>query len=102
MTPDSRLPHAADPLQIMLARANQALRGRDAQTVGAAAQAAVAIDPGCSEAHYLLGSARLMEGRLDEAIASYRRVIELAPAAAPAHCNLGIILGRKGQTEEAI
>jgi tetratricopeptide (TPR) repeat protein len=53
-------------------------------------------------AHYNLGTARLQEGRLDEAIAHYQKTLEANPAYADAHMNLGRALLQKGMTEEAI
>jgi predicted O-linked N-acetylglucosamine transferase (SPINDLY family) len=41
-------------------------------------------------------------GRIDEAIAAYRRAIELKPSLAAAHYNLGSALRRKGRFDEAI
>ena len=41
-------------------------------------------------------------GRLEEAIAAYRRAIELNPDHAEAHNNLGNVLGEQGRLDEAI
>jgi serine/threonine-protein kinase len=49
-----------------------------------------------------LGNALHATGQVDEAIACYRKAIELAPKSAMAHNNLGSALGRKGQRDEAI
>ena len=42
------------------------------------------------------------QGKLDDAIACYRRVIELDPKLAAAHNNLGIALKHQGKLDEAI
>ena len=42
------------------------------------------------------------KGQLDEAIACYKKAIELDPKFATAHSNLGIALKAKGQLDEAI
>ena len=50
------------------------------------------------------GRARLLQeaGRLDEAIAAYRRAIALKPSLAAAYYNLGSTLRQKGRFDEAI
>jgi tetratricopeptide (TPR) repeat protein len=53
-------------------------------------------------AHYNLGTARLQDGRIDEAIAHYRQTLEANPAYADAHMNLGHALLQKGMPDEAI
>ena len=40
--------------------------------------------------------------KLDEAIAAYRKAIELDPKYARAHCNLGNALRKQGKLDEAI
>ncbi len=42
------------------------------------------------------------QGRLDEAVASYRETLRLAPNFAEAHNNLGSALARQGEQEEAV
>ncbi|MFO0842107.1 MAG: tetratricopeptide repeat protein [Gemmataceae bacterium] len=42
------------------------------------------------------------KGRVDEAIASYHKAIEIAPKFAPAHYGLGLALEKKGRLDEAI
>ncbi|MBD2054699.1 CHAT domain-containing protein [Oculatella sp. FACHB-28] len=41
-------------------------------------------------------------GRLNEAIAAYRRAIQIDPNLAVAHNNLGIVLARRGRLQEAV
>ena len=55
--------------------------------------------PGC---RIDLGLALSDKGQLDEAIASYRKAIELDPKLAMAHTDLGNALLDKGQTDQAI
>jgi tetratricopeptide (TPR) repeat protein len=49
-----------------------------------------------------LATALHAQGRTDEAIAHYRRAIELQPDYAPAYNNLGVVLRAKGSVDEAI
>jgi protein O-mannosyl-transferase len=59
-------------------------------------------NPGCWMAHYNLGIALNDRGQTDEAMAHYRRAIELRPSYAEAHYNLGRLLAQKGQLDEAV
>jgi tetratricopeptide (TPR) repeat protein len=58
--------------------------------------------PKDAEAHFRLGKALADKGQLDEAIASYRKAIELNPKRAGTHYNLGIALAVKDRLDEAI
>jgi tetratricopeptide (TPR) repeat protein len=53
-------------------------------------------------AHYNLGIALLSRGKTDEAIAQYRRAVEIYPRYTEALNNLGLALLNKGEKEEAI
>ena len=53
-------------------------------------------------AHSNLGVALQARGRLDEAIACFRKAIELDPKFAMAHNNLGVALRDQGKLDEAI
>jgi len=53
-------------------------------------------------AHYDLGNALAGRGRVEEAIAQYRKALEINPDLADAHHNLGLALAGRGQVEEAI
>ena len=53
-------------------------------------------------AHTNLGIALRDQGKLDEAIAEYRKAIRLKPDLAEAHHNLGIALASQGKLDEAI
>jgi Flp pilus assembly protein TadD len=61
-----------------------------------------AKDPGDYLAHFNLGAALEAMGKPAEAIAEYRRVLELRPEDAVAHNNLGAALQSMGNTEDAI
>ena len=63
---------------------------------------AVACDPELAQAHSDLGAALQLEGRLEEAAASYKRAVALNPGLAQAHCNLGITLHTLGDRDGAI
>jgi predicted O-linked N-acetylglucosamine transferase (SPINDLY family) len=63
---------------------------------------AVRCDPELAQAHSDLGAALQLEGRLEEAAASYKRAVALDPALAQAHCNLGITLHALGERKAAI
>ncbi len=55
-----------------------------------------------SVAHNGLGNALSKKGRKDDAIAQYRKALEINPAYKVAHMNLGIALFDKGEKEAAI
>ena len=59
------------------------------------------LKPDFAEAHNNLGNAFMDQGKLDEAIACYRRALELKPDFAEAHNNLGIALKDQGKLDEA-
>src|SRR5215475_2213055 len=54
------------------------------------------------EAHFNLGNALMGQGKLDEAIAAYRRAIGIKPDYAVAYTTLGIALAGQGKFDEAI
>ncbi len=64
-------------------------------------QNAVAARPDYAEAENNLGIALRQDGRLDEAVAVYKKLIERAPAY-EAYQNLGLILEKQSHLDEAI
>ena len=58
--------------------------------------------PGNERAHSNLGVALADRQLLDEAIAHYRKALEINPDYAEAHNNLGLALADRGPTDEAI
>ena len=55
-----------------------------------------------AEAHNNLGLALASLGRFDEALAHYRKALEIKPDYAEVHHNLGIILAGKGRFDDAL
>lgn len=55
-----------------------------------------------SDAHFNQGNAYKEEGRLEEAIASYRKAVAMAPDFPAAHVNLGSALAQQGRDGEAV
>ena len=49
-----------------------------------------------------LGASLLQQGKLEEAVAEFRKAVELDPKYVAAHLNLGYAHDRHGQTEEAV
>jgi protein O-GlcNAc transferase len=58
-------------------------------------------DPDNADALHLLGSL-IQETDPPQALGFLRRAVEIDPAAAHFHCNLGALLGRMGREEEAV
>ena len=67
-----------------------------------ATAAALELKPDYAEAHNNLGVAFEDQGKLDEAVACYRRALELKPDYAEAHNNLGDALQGQGKLDEAV
>ncbi len=61
----------------------------------------LAIKGKYSDAHYVLGVALQINGRLDEAIEHYTETLRSDPNYAAAHNNLGVIFRLKGNVERA-
>jgi tetratricopeptide (TPR) repeat protein len=80
-------------LGVVLAR-----QGRDAVH---ASEMAAKLLPGDAGAHNNLGNALARQGRLDQAVASYRQALKLNPSIADAHHNLANALSDLGQFEQA-
>jgi protein O-mannosyl-transferase len=60
------------------------------------------IEPDYVEAHNNLGTILVGNGRVDEAIVHYRKVLEIKPDHVEAHNNLGVVLAGNGRVDEAI
>jgi len=58
-------------------------------------------DPGNPLRHDAVASLSFDAGRIDEAIEHYERSLELNPASAPTHYNLGIAYAARGHRDEA-
>ena len=56
---------------------------------------------GCPTFHNNSGLALAEQGRLDDAVVSYRRALSLKPDYADAHYNLAGLLRRQGRLDEA-
>src|SRR5438067_2117502 len=65
-------------------------------------QATLAQNPKCWMAEYNLGLALKNQGQLDQAIAHYRRAINIWPDYVEAHYNLGGAYIEKGEFDEAL
>jgi protein O-GlcNAc transferase len=65
-------------------------------------QSILQIDDAQPFAHDLLGQVALQHGELENAAGHFARAIEIRPAAAGFHLNLGLALRRLGRTEAAI
>ncbi|PYL74702.1 MAG: hypothetical protein DMF27_13955, partial [Verrucomicrobia bacterium] len=65
-------------------------------------QATLAKNPKCWMAEYNLGLALKNQGQLDQAIAHYRRAIDIWPDYVDAHYNLGGAYIEKGEIDEAL
>ncbi len=92
------LMQAADP-------SAEGLKALDEQRWADAAQAfetAVKADGDDYAAHFNLAFAYSMLGRADEAIAGYRKTLELKPGLAAAELNLGMLLLERHEAAEAV
>ncbi len=76
-------------------------RGRTAEAAAQADQA-IALDPNSSTAHQVRSFVLLVQGRLQEAIASYRRTAELNPSHGDIQWDLGMALAYAGQKDAAM
>jgi len=65
-------------------------------------QRSVDIDPSRISARINLGSALLLEGKMDDAAGQFNEVLRLAPANADAWCDLGYISAAHRQFDDAI
>jgi serine/threonine-protein kinase len=76
---------------------------RDYAAAVDAYRASLRLEPRRPEAHNDLGFALVQAGRRDEALAEFRRAVQLRPDYADALCNLGVLLAQeKKDPEEAL
>jgi tetratricopeptide (TPR) repeat protein len=61
----------------------------------------LAKNPNCWAGYNNLGAVLYQKGQLDDAMAYYRKALEINPRYAEAHSNLGAALWQKGQVAEA-
>lgn len=83
----------------------EGLKALDAKNYGLAAQEftkAIAADPKDYTAHFNLALANSMLGKPADAIAGYKKVLELQPGVYAAQLNLGILLLGQKQAAEAL
>lgn len=88
------------PAMVALARASLR-RGREELVESILAQAKI-VDPNHPEIHFLQGQALEGEGRLAEALTSYRKAIELRPEYAEARTALGVLYLAGGNYAQAV
>ena len=62
----------------------------------------LAENPECSNSHYNIGVSLLQEGKLDDAIDSFREAIATSGRMFEAWVNLGYIFFKKGDLEEVV
>jgi Flp pilus assembly protein TadD len=60
------------------------------------------IDSGSAESHLRLGVALGQQSQFDEALAQFRKALELKPDYAEAHYNMGFALQKKGSWKDAM
>lgn len=89
-------------VSVLALSAVTARRNRDYQTEIGMWSDVVTKRPNNSRAHYNLGIALAEQGRLDEAVAHFVRVIQLKPGSTDARNNLAVISIRGGNPQYAI
>lgn len=92
--------HAQALRQAMLAE--EALRAGRLEEAGRAAEAALDLDPGSSEAHTLLAVVAEQRGHADRAGSHYARAVELAPRRGVTLNNYAAWLCRNGREAESL
>lgn len=71
------------------------------ETARPLAQRALALDPDCAEAHFMLAFLGQQAGRREEAQGAYQRCLQLQPGNAAACHNLAVLAQEAGQWEQA-
>jgi tetratricopeptide (TPR) repeat protein len=95
-----RLP--ADSPAARLLTAQMMVRAEMDEMAEAELTAALARDPRLPQANFLLGQTALFRGRLDEAIALFRKELEVSPGNAMAFYRLGDAYSRQRRFDEAL
>ncbi|MBV8538877.1 MAG: tetratricopeptide repeat protein [Alphaproteobacteria bacterium] len=90
-----------DPVEALLQRALGHYQSGDVTAAEALVREALAQDPDRPAAHHFLGVLALGDGRLDLAIVSIGRAIQLRPNEAQCHSNLGNAFLAAGRLAEA-
>jgi Flp pilus assembly protein TadD len=72
------------------------------KTEESVARATIATSPETPIGYNNLGNALLAKGQAREALAAFRRALELKPDYAEAHNNYGMALAKRGESEEAL
>jgi tetratricopeptide (TPR) repeat protein len=85
-----------------LLAAQMMVRAEMDEMAGAELTAALAQDPRLPHAHYLLGQTALFRGRLDEAIALFRKELAVSPGNAMAFYLLGDAYTRQRRWDDAL
>ncbi|MGE5849462.1 MAG: tetratricopeptide repeat protein [Candidatus Methylomirabilota bacterium] len=91
----------APEAQELLKRGTEFGRAGDTEQAASLLQQATLLDPDLADAHFNLAIVERRRGRMDAAIGSMRRVIELHPEDFEAHMRLGSWLAEQGSHAEA-
>lgn len=86
----------------VMARAEMALRDRDPAQAAQLLEGFLKAEPSALEAFLLLQRVKLAQGKVDEAIAGYRKVVAAFPKAAQGWYLLGVAWLQKGDIQKAI
>lgn len=79
MLPSQNATSAASGAAILLSDARNHLSAAQWEEAALAAEAVLAFDPGCAEAHNIIARARLKQGMRNAALVHAERAVELAP-----------------------
>lgn len=96
------LMHSPDDVQALSLMANIAADLGQVEEGLRWADKAIAADPSAAAPYYCKGRLWDLAGRLDQAEASYRKVLDLDPGNARAHNNLGYVLALQSRHDEAL
>lgn len=95
-------PADAQKLQSLIDRGQELLGTKDWAGAQAAFEQALAIDPKSPQAHSGLSYAYAKQGKLDEAIAESRAVLEVLPDDYTSYKNLAVFYQQKGMIPDAL